>query len=133
MTIWADHQVENRIVEILQAVPIVNDQHQFGRPYMTAYQLAIRLNEQHPEIARALGYEVGGRGIGHHNSLAQYVARELSKRIGRDDNYVVQGAFVSNVNLRTLIYRTPEGEDLESSLTDSGFDLSMFRLRPEGT
>jgi hypothetical protein len=48
--------------------------------HMTAYQLAIELHRRHPQVAAALGQPLGGAGIGQHNSLAQYLPRELSRR-----------------------------------------------------
>jgi hypothetical protein len=133
MSIWADHSVEDRTVEVLQDLPLVNDAHHFGRPYMSAYQLAIELDHRYPDIAQALGYEVGGAGAGQHSSFAQYIARQLSGHIRDDENYPVEGAFMSNVNVDTLRYRKPNGEMVTSSLTGSGFDLSMFRLRRFGS
>jgi hypothetical protein len=45
----------------------------------------VRLPEQ--------GHEVGGLGIGTRNSLAQYLAGELSRRIKSGDLATVEGAF----------------------------------------
>jgi len=129
MTIWANHNVEERAIEVLRDVPLVNEAHHFGRPYMSAYQLAIELDHRYPDIAEALGYEVGGAGTGQHSSFAQYIARQLSGHIRDNEDYLVEGAFMSNVNVDTLSYRKADGELVTSSLTGSGFDLSMFRLR----
>lgn len=63
------------------------------------------MHAAHPQIAAALGVEVGGDGAGARTSLAQYVARELSGRIKADpDGYEVEGAFVSNDHLTALVY-----------------------------
>jgi hypothetical protein len=133
VSIWADHNVEERTVEVLQDVPLVNEAHHFGRPYMSAYQLAIELDDRYPDIRQALGYEIGGAGTGQHGSFAQYIARQLSGRIRDEPDYPVEGAFMSNVNVDTLRYRRSNGELLTSSLTGSGYDLSMFRLRVQAS
>jgi hypothetical protein len=131
MSIWVEQAIEAKICEALRDITIVNeDGHHFGRPYMTAYQLAIKLHRAHPEVAEALGVDVGGNGVGSRNSLAQYLARELSRRIkGAGGNHPIEGAFLSNDHVRSLTYDGPEGEALTSSLTGTGFDVSLFRLR----
>jgi hypothetical protein len=131
MSVWEEQGVEAAVLEALGDVHLNNpDGHHFGRPYLTAYQLAIAVNAGRPEIAATLGVTVGGRGTGAHNSLAQYLARELSARIKRHgDDYPLEGAFVSNEHLTSLTYRDADGQAITSSLTGSGFDLSLFRAR----
>src|SRR5690242_8230948 len=102
MSVWEDHDVEDKVIKILSDVHLVNDYHHFGRPYMTAYQLAIRLHARYPEVAQALGVKVGGVGTGERTSLAQYLSRELSRRIKSDPYHRVQGAFLSNEAVREL-------------------------------
>ena len=80
MSVWEDHDVENKVIAVLTDVHLVNDYHHFGRPYMTAYQLAIHLHARYPEVAQALGVKVGGAGTGERTSLAQYLSRELSRQ-----------------------------------------------------
>jgi hypothetical protein len=57
------------------------------------------------------------------------VANQLSRRIKADPHHVVEGAFLSNVDLDVLRYRRSDGGTVTSSLTGSGMDLSMYRLR----
>jgi hypothetical protein len=132
MNVWNELGVEAKICEALGDVTIVNEAgHHFGRPYMTAYQLALKLHRAHPEVAEALGVPVGGSGNGSRNSLSQYLARELSRRINRaGGDYPIEGAFLSNDDVRSLTYDGPDGETLSSSLTGTGYDVSLFRLRP---
>jgi hypothetical protein len=132
MSIWSDYDVEAKVVEVLGDVHPVNDYHHFGRPYVSAYQLAIALDARYPEVAAALGVTIGGAGTGERDSLSQYLARELSRRIKSDAVYPVQGAFISNEAVHELSYDTASGERVTSSLTGTGFDLSLFRLRPSG-
>ena len=132
VTIWAEHDVEARILEVLGDVPTTNDAHHFGRPYMSAYQLAIELHRRYPAVAKALGRPVGGAGVGRRNSLAQYLAKQLSDRNRDDDHYPVEGAFITNQDVLRLSYQGPDGAPVTSSLTGSGFELSLFRLRDNG-
>ena len=62
--------------------------------------------------------------------MAQYLARELSARIKADPvGFPVQGAFVSNDHLTALVYQDTAGHQVTSSLTGSGFDLSLLGAR----
>jgi hypothetical protein len=131
MSVWEGQGVEAAVLEALRDAHLTNPGgHHFGRPFVTAYQLAIAVHAAHPKIATALGVTVGGRGTGAPNSLAQYLARELSGRIKRNGiDYPVEGAFISNAHLTSLTYQDPEGRAITSTLTGSGFDLSLFRAR----
>ncbi|MFD1146994.1 hypothetical protein [Saccharothrix hoggarensis] len=133
MSVWSELDVLDKVCDALRGVTIANPSgHHLGRPYMTAYQLAIKLDRDHPEVARTLGVAVGGSGVGRHTSLAQYLARELSQRIGREGEvYPVEGAFLSNDHVTALTYATPDGTTITSSRPGTGLDLSMFRLRAQ--
>lgn len=130
MTLWARHDIEDKIREILTAVPTINDVHHFGRPYISAYQLAIEFERRFGDAFTAIGKPLGGRGTGQHDSLAQYLALELSKKIRDNPSYFVQGAFLSNIDAREIVYADMRGHDVHSSLVGTDFDLSLFRLRP---
>jgi hypothetical protein len=43
--------------------------------------------------------------------------------------YPVEGAFISNEHLTALIYQDTNGQAITSSLTGSGYDLSLYRAR----
>lgn len=138
-SIWDTESVLEAIVEALGGVHLHNPEgHHFGRPFLTGYQLAIKVDAAHPEIRQALGphYELGGEGTGAHHSFAQYLARELSRNIKRhvdaDEWYPVQGRFLSNEHVTELRYRDAQGSPRTSSLTGTGFDLALFRLRGIG-
>jgi hypothetical protein len=126
MTNWEQYGIEERISQILSDVE--DEGHHFGRPYLTAYQLAIEFVRLFPDVVLHLGLKVGGAGTGERTSLAQYLARELSGKIKADPEYPVEGAFLSNRYVRNLIYDN-NGEGVESSLTGANYALSMFRLR----
>lgn len=129
MATWTTEQVEERIVEILGDVPEGVERHHFGRPYLTAYQLAIELDRRYPRIRTSLSLPLGGANTGAHNSLAQYVALQLSQRIKADPKYPVEGRMLSNIDVVAIDYRSAAGDPIRSSLTGSGYDLSMYRLR----
>ncbi len=131
MSVWEQQSVEAAVLAALGSVHINNPSgHHFGAPYMTAYQLAIKVDAAAPQIAHALGVTLGGAGTGSSTSLAQYLARELSRRIKSDpDHYPVEGAFVSNEHVTAVQYRDTSGNSITSSLTGTGFDLSLFRTR----
>ena len=130
MTVWTSEDVEQRVREVLGAVAEGVPDHHFGPPFVTAYQLAIALDRQYPEIRAALALELGGEGTGDRQSFAQYLGRELSRRINLDPDYPIEGRMLSNVDVVAIDYRGPAGEPVRSSLTGSGYDLSMYRLRP---
>jgi len=128
MSVWSEREVENKITDILRETPY-QEAHHFGRPYLSAYQLAIAVDRRWPEVRTALGNPpVGGLGIGRRNSLAQYLARELSRRIKSGDLTTVEGAFLADEDLVELVYES-DGQRITSSLTGTGYDLSLFRLR----
>ena len=97
-------------------------------PFLTAYQIAIEFAEQFPDDVRRTGLPIGGRGTGQHSSLAQYIARELSRRIENHEILDIEGSFLSNRHLVGISFDN-RGAVIDSSLTDSQFDLSMFRMR----
>jgi hypothetical protein len=129
MSKWEQHGVQDRVLDALGAVHIANQPHAFGRPFMTAYQLVIKMEQAEPGLCEAMGYVIGGAGTGH-LSFARYLANQLSSRISRGDPIAdeVEGAFLTNNDVRGLIYDGPTGP-ITSTLTGSGYDLSMFRLR----
>jgi hypothetical protein len=130
MSVWRDLDVEQCILDVL--ADVTEGDHHFGRPFLTAYQLAIEVNRRRPDIATTLEVQVGGAGIGERTSLAQYLARQLSGQIRDDHAYAVEGAFLSGSGEVELTYRgVPAGAPaVTSSLTESGWPLSMVRLRP---
>jgi hypothetical protein len=131
MSIWEDHELTHKIVDVLGRVPSNNSAPHLGRPFVSAYQLAIGLRQHYPDTVDAIDNPVGGEDIGRPDSIAQYVARVLSTRISRDGGeFPVEGAFLSNVNIRSVTFRDPtDGGEVASSLVEARFDMSLFRLR----
>jgi hypothetical protein len=120
-----------RVVAVLEAVHLNSPEgHHFGHPFVSSYQIAIRLLEDDPSLSASLNLDVGGRGTGRHVSLAQYVGQNLSRQIKNDSEHPIEGVFMSNELVRQVVYRRPGGEDdVVSSLAGTDFDMALFRLR----
>lgn len=131
MSIWDDHELTEKIVDVLGRVPTSNSAPHLGRPFVSAYQLAIGLQQLYGETVVAIGKPVGGEDIGRRDTLAQYLAQRLSARINRDGAaFPIEGALLSNSHLRSVTFRDPHGgQEITSSLVGAGFDMSLFRLR----
>lgn len=126
MSIWATLDLTGKVVDVLSDVSY---DHHFGRPFVTAYQLAIELQHRDPDVVEAIGESLGGVETGQRSSLSQYVARELSRRIKADPDFPVEGAFLWSEHVDMFSFVASDGARVTSSLTGSGFPLSMFRLR----
>jgi hypothetical protein len=133
MSKWDQHDLTQRVIEVLTDVHCNNDVHAFGRPYISAYQLAIELQRRYPSIVNEIDKPVGGAGVGRHDSLAQYVANALSRQISASGvSHPVEGAFLSNENAQSIAFVDANGQPVTSSLVGTGFDMSLFRLRSAG-
>jgi hypothetical protein len=124
---WQQYDIEAKLISILSELPEDAKGHHFERPFLTAYQIAIEFAQRHPEVAAALGHPVGGEGIGVRFSLATYLAQQLSIRI-RDGLIPVEGGFLSNKHLHAITFDHND-ELITSSLTNTQYTLSMYRLR----
>jgi hypothetical protein len=124
MSIWDQLQMQNKITQILDVQSYAPD-HPFGRPFMTPYQIAIKFKENFPTEFNTIGKPVGGKGVGQHNSVAQYIANELSKRIGSGEIRNIEGRFLKRDYLDIIRYKY-DGQEIESS-SSQAYDLSIFR------
>lgn len=131
MNLWERHGLTEMVVDVLGQVPSHNTGPHFGRPYVSAYQLAIGLHERYRTTVDEIGKPVGGAGIGQRDSLAQYLAQVLSTKISQEGAaFPVEGAFLSNIRVKSMTFHVPsEGEEFTSSLVGAGIDMSLFRLR----
>ena len=129
MNTWAEHGLEDKVVQVLKSAPANPSGHGFGRPYLSPYQLAIALNKQFPDTVEDIGLPLGGAGIGQRNSLAQLLAAGLRRHIEKHgDAYPIECAYLSNVFVKELSYRGPDGL-VRSSLPEGGLDMTIFRAR----
>ena len=127
MSNWQDYNFEQKIEIILSDIKNFKPEHHFGRPFLTAYQLAIEFAHRFPEDVSRLAYQIGGEGIGERVSLAQYLAGQLSDRIKTGEIKNIEGGFLSNNHLSEISFDN-NSQLIKSSLTKTQFDLSLFRL-----
>lgn len=128
MSQWNNLKFEERIREILQEVVYYREDHHFGRPFLSPYQIAIEYASRYPADYRETGLDIGGKGIGESNSLAKYIAGQLSRRIQSGELSDIEGGFISNNHLNEISFKNGSIK-ITSSLTDTEYDLSIFRLR----
>ena len=98
-----DEQRLEAILDILRHAPEYERDHHLGRPFLSAYQIAIRFAEAHPEDEDVQSLEIGGLGIGENNSLAQSLAHFLSAQI-RSGERRIEGGFISHDNLNEMTF-----------------------------
>lgn len=129
MSLFDDEQLEELIYRILREAEYRKPEHHLGRPFMTSYQIAIKIKERNPDLFLVIskGQEgVGGKGHGEHYSAAQYLAKMLSQRIKKKGTaYKVEGGFLSHEYVQQLIYN--DIPVVEAGL--GSHDISIFRLR----
>jgi len=127
---WDDNDMTAKVLDVLGDARLAGGPgHHFGRAFATSYQIAVEIERRFPGTASALGKHLGGAGIGAQNSVAQYVGNVLSKQIkARGASHPVEGGFLSSIDVVSMTYDSPGGE-IVSSLTGTGFDLGIFRLR----
>ena len=128
MSQWRELDILTKITKILSGVEYTDPNHPFGRPYLTAYQVAIEFARCHPDDVAEIGQPLGGLGVGQQSSLSQYIAGGLSRDIRHHRADHIEGGFISNLHLKKISFNGPQ-EDFDSSLTNTQYDLSMFRLR----
>jgi hypothetical protein len=130
ISFWQEKAIAEKVISILRDATEDREGHHFGRPFLTAYQIAIELARRHPDIVAKQDWPVGGAGAGERNSWAQYLARRLSQLVRDNPDGPVEGGFLSDQHLRGIKFVHGD-EIIHSSLTGTGFGLSMFRLRGE--
>ena len=126
--IWKDYELEKKIIRILKEIKY-KKKHHFGRPFITPYQIAVEFEKNYPDDFKGIGVDIGGKGIGKRTSFAQYIARQLSQKIKNIRVYNIEGSFISDRNLKEISFKDNLGKKFSSSLTGSGWDLSLFRYR----
>lgn len=107
------------VTEILQQEKYKGSERYTGTPcFLTAYQIAVLVNEKEPSLRGTL--PIGGAGVGP-NSFAQQIARHLSDDFNKN---VFNGSLeIQFLSLAGLDMFTFDGGKIPS--TD---EFSMFRL-----
>ena len=103
--------------------------HHLGRPFMSAYQIAIRFSEAHPQHPLVKKLNVGGQGMGPDQSLANRIARFLSAAIKHGRAKDIEGGFISHDLIGDLWFDNHGRKVQVSGLSNAGH--SIFRLGAE--
>jgi hypothetical protein len=125
VTKWDELNVLDKVHEALAEVKAPDNGS--GRPYLTAYQLAIKVDRAHPDLKHHFGGAVGGAGIGQHNSLTEYLAGRLTQLAGGD--FPIERVSLSNVDVATMTFKATGGGEITNSLLGTEYPTSLFRLR----
>ena len=123
---WVDNDLGRKITDILAAIASSEDDHHFGTSFATAYQLAILLKANCPDVFERFGRPVGGRGAGDNVGFARYLARELSQRIRSGEITRIEGRFLSYDRVGRLEFDDAGVKVIASSNRPR---VSMFRCR----
>ena len=117
----------NHLLEIMDSCREYRPGHPLGRPYMSAYQIAIRFARDHPEHPVVQELRVGGEGTGERRSLAQQIAGFLSRE-AQTPGSQVDGAFISHQDIVEFTFDNNGSPLRVSGLIGPGH--SIFRRRP---
>ncbi|MDO5518508.1 MAG: hypothetical protein Q4F66_13215 [Clostridium sp.] len=128
MNKWETYDLERKLKKILSKEKYKPDpEHHLGRPFLSAYQLAIEFAKTYPHEFEEIGLPIGGKGIGRKKTLAQEIAKRLSQGIKNGTITGIEGGFFSHENLKEMTFKYDDGEIISSLTTGKG-DLSMFRM-----
>ena len=126
MTKWDKLQMEYRIQDILDNQEYPKRFHHLGRPFLSAYQIAIEYARRYQTEFNSLGIKIGGKEIGKHSSFSQYIGKQLSTRLNKHMLPNIQGGFFSNIHLNDLEFSSIDGP-IHSSATEGKYPVSIFR------
>ena len=113
------------LIRVLAECPEYEPCHPLGRPFMSAYQIAIRFAEAHPGHRLVRNLEVGGEGTGERRSLAQRIAH-FPSGVAQDPESVVEDAFISHRDIKDF-FLDNKGHAVRVSALN-GPAHSIFRL-----
>ena len=113
--------------EILEDCPEFRPNHHLGRPFMSSYQIAIRFAERYPQHPAVIGLEVGGIGVGEHDSLTKQIGRFLSQELAHNPPEGIEGGFISH-ECRAKIWFLHGDREIEAS-TSPNPAHSIFRSK----
>ena len=114
------------LIRILAECLEYKSNHHLGRPFMSAYQIAILFADAHPGHHLVQTLAVGGEGTGERKSLTQRIARFLSE-VAKDPASKVEGGFISHQNVGDFWFDNKGNRVQVSGLDGPGH--SIFRLR----
>ncbi len=123
MSDWQKYQVEAHLREILSGDHYDAHGHHLGRSFLTGYQLAIEYDRRWPELRADKGWPLGSAGSGGRASLAQFLARGLSREIRNGNITDIEGGFLS------LRGATVHFNGADGPIRPSVNNPAIFRLR----
>jgi len=126
MSEWETHGIEAKIHDILRDFRS-NEPGHLGQPFLSSYQITIAFAKRYPKETATLGWPIGGAGTGQRNSLAQYIAGQLSQRISDKRITDIEGVWLHKEYVQEIKF-THESQPIAASLQQE-VALSMFRLK----
>jgi len=122
---WNDEEMLPIALRILD-IELKDDSADFGYPYLTPYQIALKFKELYPVGYDELGMKIGGKETNEYNSLSQGFSRMLTKNSRNFPNNNVEKAYFYRQYNKNLVFSTEEYDCIPS---ENQFPyLSMFRL-----
>ena len=125
MSDWQELDMEAKIRAILHDFQIDEPDH-WGTVFVSSYQIAIALDE---ETRLALDKPIGGSGTGQHDSIAKYIANQLSRRIKSGEITDIEGGWLARENIKDIQFNDGQ-RDFSPTGGNKNVILSMFRLVP---
>ena len=122
-----DKELVNAIKDILENVEMYgNNKKNMKLCYISAYQLAMLLDKNYRSLLDSLGYHqnIGGKGLGKHNSLAMRISKELSDEIKKNTQFDIEIAFFCTNDLEQFSFR----DEKDILREPSGKCFSMFKI-----
>ena len=117
---------------ILTNCPEYEADHHLNRPFMSAYQIAIRFAEEHPNHDLVRTLPLGGEGTGTNQSLTQRIARFLSQAIRDGTAGGIEGGFISHACVDDFCFRH-RGRRVRVSTLRTAHAHSIFRVRRDAS
>lgn len=128
MSQWQELDMTEKITKILSKFIYENPEKYGGNPWVTAYQIAYEFAEQYHVECKKIGLPVGGKGTGERNSLAQYIAQQLSRNINSKRVEHIEYSFLHTNHINTLSFKY--GDDIiVASAPGTKYDVSIYRLK----
>jgi hypothetical protein len=121
----SEFDIEELVGILRENCPEYEEGHHMGRPYMSAYQIAVHFCRRNPEHH----LPIGGTGVGSNQSLAQRIARFLSMTIRNDEYPALEGSFISHSQLKSMTFTDFENNLINVSTLGSKAGHSIFRVR----
>ena len=60
MSLWQQLDIEEKLIQVLHDIPDAAPEHHLGRPFLTAYQIAIEFALFFPQDVAQIGFPIGG-------------------------------------------------------------------------